>query len=467
MLHTPLSLDKIALSFPHKTCFEGFSTHIHFGRRIGLIGRNGSGKSSLLKMLTCEISASSGSIHIPSDAHIAYVPQIIAMDNLSGGERFQKALTAALETNLNILLLDEPTNHLDAHHRKALLRMLKHYAGTLIIATHDVQLLNECVDTLWHVDQKKITIFKGNYADYTHRLDSERNALLKKETSLTLESKATHAALMQEQERASKSRSQGKKNIVQRKWPTVVSTAKASRASKTTGSRQKDISDQRNTIRERLESLSAYEVITPTFTLSAADQNDREILAIWGGSCGYGARIILPDIHLRLCGGERLAIKGANGSGKTTLIRAILNDSLITRAGEWYTPCPSDIGYLDQHYSDLDPSQSVLETIHAFVPRLSHAEVRRHLNDFLFRKNAEVNASVSTLSGGEKARLSLSKIAAKPPKLLILDEITNNIDTETRTHIVQILKHYPGAMIIISHDDSFLKAIDTDDIYQI
>jgi len=107
----------------------------------------------------------------------------------------------------------------------------------------------------------------------------------------------------------------------------------------------------------------------------------------------------------------------------------------------------------------LIPDKTVLETISDLVPAWSHAEIRRHLNDFLFRKNEEVNALVSTLSGGEKARLSLAQIAAKTPKLLILDEITNNLDLETKEHVIQVLKYYPGAMIVISHEADFLEEI--------
>lgn len=128
---------------------------------------------------------------------------------------------------------------------------------------------------------------------------------------------------------------------------------------------------------------------------------------------------------------------------------------------------PEDIGYLDQHYGTLNPDKTVLETIADLVPHLPHAEIRRHLNDFLFRKNEEVNALVSTLSGGEKARLSLAQIAAKTPKLLILDEITNNLDLETKEHVTQVLKAYPGAMIIISHEADFLEEIGISEVVDV
>jgi ATPase subunit of ABC transporter with duplicated ATPase domains len=122
---------------------------------------------------------------------------------------------------------------------------------------------------------------------------------------------------------------------------------------------------------------------------------------------------------------------------------------------------------LDQHYGTLSPEKTVLETIAELVPTWTHIEVRRHLNDFLFRKNEEVNSLVAQLSGGEKARLSLAQIAAKTPKLLILDEITNNLDLETKEHVAQVLRAYPGAMIIISHDADFLEGIGISEVVDV
>lgn len=111
--------------------------------------------------------------------------------------------------------------------------------------------------------------------------------------------------------------------------------------------------------------------------------------------------------------------------------------------------------------------KTVLETISDLVPYLPHTEIRRHLNDFLFRKNEEVTALVSTLSGGEEARLSLAQIAAKTPKLLILDEITNNLDLEMKEHVIQVLKGYPGAMIVISHEKDFLDEIGINEVVDV
>ena len=179
------------------------------------------------------------------------------------------------------------------------------------------------------------------------------------------------------------------------------------------------------------------------------------------------AKPLLQKISLIINSKDRIAIQGDNASGKSTLIKAILNDASVIKSGHWMLPKLVDIGYLDQHYGTLSAEKTVYETIAELVPTWSTIEIRRHLNDFLFRKNEEVNSKVAQLSGGEKARLTLAQIAAITPKLLILDEITNNLDLETREHVIEVLKKYPGAMIVISHDADFLKEIGVHDCYQI
>jgi ATPase subunit of ABC transporter with duplicated ATPase domains len=133
-----------------------------------------------------------------------------------------------------------------------------------------------------------------------------------------------------------------------------------------------------------------------------------------------------------------------------------MNEDNLRLGGLWHTPI--EIGYLDQHYSNLEPSLTVFETIRA-VSDLPNAQLRSHLNDFLFRTNNEVNCVVSELSGGEKARLSLAVIALLPKRLLLLDEITNNVDLKTKKYLAAILREYPAALLIISHERSFIEAV--------
>lgn len=448
MSHKPLYLNNLSLEFPHKTCFTDFTVTINFGDHVAIIGRNGSGKSSLLNMIK----------DISSDIIVSYVPQIIEeFVDLSGGQRFNAALTKALAENPDILLLDEPTNHLDLKNRRSLMRSLKSFSGTLIIVSHDVELLRNSIDRFWHIDNGKITTFFGNYDDYMRDIQSKRNSIESELIRLDRQKKDMHQSLMQEQVRAAKSKQKGQKSIEQRKWPTITGHAKAMKAQETSGHKKSAIDHKKQDLMSKLADLRLPEVIIPKFSLSSADIGDRSVLSIQNASVGY-AEPVLQNINLELGSKDHIAIRGNNGSGKTTLIKAILSDGNISKTGNWYVT--KDIGYLDQHYSTLDPNLIVLESIDI-------ADRRRHLNDFLFRKPEEVNAKVLTLSGGEKARLSLAQIAAKTPRLLILDEITNNLDIETRQHVIEVLKNYPGAMIVISHDEDFLKEIGIENFYAI
>jgi len=468
MSHKPIQLRNVGVSFPQKVCFENLTAQIQYGNRIALIGQNGSGKSTLLKILQGFVEPSQGELCVPDNVVFGYVPQVIdEFESLSGGQRLNEALTQALTRNPNLLLLDEPTNHLDLHNRRSLMRMLQNYPGTLVIVSHDVELLRTCVDTLWHVENGKISLFSGTYDDYRREFDLKRASLEQELMSLARQKKETHQALMKEQVRAAKSRAKGEKHIEQRKWPTIVSDEKARRAVETSGRKKKAITHKKQELIDQLSDLRLPEILKPKFSLEVSGIGSKALVSIQDGACGY-KEPILQNIHLAVGSQDRIAIRGNNGSGKTTLLKAIIKDpSVIITSGHWHVPSPEDIGYLDQHYGTLESHKTALETINDLVPTWTHTDIRRHLNDFLFRKNEEVNALIRTLSGGEKARLSLAQIAAKTPKLLILDEITNNLDLETRDHVIQVLTAYPGAIIVISHDEDFLKSITITHFYNI
>ena len=167
------------------------------------------------------------------------------------------------------------------------------------------------------------------------------------------------------------------------------------------------------------------------------------MIELQGISLAFPHKTCFSNFHAAMDWGQRIAIVGDNGSGKSTLARAILAAPRILRHGDWLTPDARAIGYLDQHYANLDPAHSVLQALKHVAPGWSTAQLRQHLSDFLFRHNIAVEAKVSTLSGGEKARLSLACIAARVPELLILDEVTNNLDLATRRHVIDVLRDFP------------------------
>jgi ATPase subunit of ABC transporter with duplicated ATPase domains len=328
--------------------------------------------------------------------------------------------------------------------------------------------LRNCVDTLWHIDNGKIHTFTGHYDDYLNEMSVRRASIELVLSRLQRQKKDMHQVLMKEQSRAAKSRAKGEKSISHRKWPTVVSNAKASRSQETSGRKKAEISDKKLELCQRLSSLRLPEIIKPKFSLSATDIEKKVIVSVSEGSVSYkNNKSLLSDINFSVMAGDRLAIAGDNGCGKSTLVKAIMNDPEILKSGNWHVPKWDEIGYLDQHYKTLSSHLTVLETLENFIPYWKPVDLRRHLCDFLFRKNEEVNALVSTLSGGEKARLTLAQIAAKTPKLLILDEVTNNLDLDTREHVIQVLLGYPGSVIVISHDEDFLSAIDINESYLI
>ena len=463
-MHKPIIFKELSINFKHTTCIDCFSAQVNYGDRIAIIGKNGSGKTSLLNVMLDKLEPSSGAVLIPDDVKITHVAQVIEDHNiLSGGQRFNKSLTKAISASPNVLLLDEPTNHLDKKNRKSLMLMLNRFAGTLIIVTHDAELLRHCVGTLWSIEHTSIQIFSGYYDDYRREQQLKKRALEQKLAKLHRDKKQTHESLMQEQHRAAKSKASGKKSIDNRKWPTVVSKAKVGRSEKTSGRKKSAIMQQKDTLLDELNLLNMPETILPTFSLPPTKHANEVLLMINDGKIGYlNNEHLLSNIYLSVSNGERVAIHGANGSGKTTLIKAILDRDNVHKEGEWQVLSRQYIGYLDQHYRNIPKDISVLEALSSYVIDWDTTQCRRHLADFLFKGNDGVNINTNHLSGGERVRLSLAMIAANPPKLLILDEITNNLDIETMSHVKNVIAAYPGAILVISHSDDFLHAIRID-----
>lgn len=467
-MHKPIQFTDLSLFFSHKTCFTDFHGQITFGNRIAIIGRNGSGKSSLLRLFAGLTSPVEGGIYVPQNVVQGFIPQIVdTFDSLSGGQRFNKLLTQTLTSEPNLLLLDEPTNHLDQENRRSLMKMLCDFSGTLIIVTHDTELLNNTTNTIWHINHQKVNVFSGNYTDYMRKLHIHRTAVEHELARLGQQKKQIHADLMKEQKRAKSRRLLGEQQINQKRWPTIVSGGKARNAQGTAGRKKRALNSKKEALVSRLASLQREETLTPKFVLTS-QHTSQNLITITEGSVSYAAnKFILQRLSLVIKAQERVAIHGANGSGKSTLIKAILGNASLITTGSWHVPQRSDIGYLDQHYHNLHSENTVWQTLSYLLPNRSYTEIRTFLNDFLFRKNEEVEALITTLSGGEKVRLSLAQLAAQNPRLLILDEITNNLDKETREQVLHVLSEYPGAMMVISHDADFLAALGITTNYEI
>lgn len=465
-MHATLSIRDLSLALPHKICFENFSADIFYGAKIAVMGRNGAGKSTLLNQIKC-LAEQAG-------INLGFVPQIPELSDpllkgKSGGEQFNFLLSQALSQHPDCLLLDEPTNHLDLQNKKSLFKFLEYFPGTIIVISHDPGLLaQKFLTTFWHLESQKIRVFNGEYQDYKNLLAEEKSHLEHQKKLLKKAQEEAHESLMREQVRAKNSKQAGQKNITHKKWPTITSKTKAGRAQESALKKSKRIHQEQEAISENLKNYFIHEEIKPTFTLSPAlsllIKTPRVLFHIFKGSVGYEEDSpLLSNIFLSIQSGDRVCLTGSNGSGKSTLLKALLGESSLFKKGEWLLEPTENIGYFDQHYSvfhgDKTSKMSPLTFLQNLNPDWTEAEVRAYLASFLFRKTEEVNAPISKLSGGELARLALASIAIHAPAVLLLDEITNNLDLETRAHVIEVLKSYPGTLITISHDPDFLEAI--------
>ena len=334
MPHKPIRIDNLSFELPHRDCFSGFSTQIQYGEKIGIIGRNGSGKSSLLKIIMGELDSSGGEISNLDGINIGYVPQTITnFEDMSGGERFNRALSEALADNPDILILDEPTNHLDQQTRYSLMRMLDNYDGTLIVATHDTNFLNQCIKKLWHIDNGRVSVFSGNYEDYIRERGILRDVQERKLEILRKERKKLKEAKIRELQKSAKgSKSKPRDN------ERLNFNAKKSRGQATSDAKVSAIVQKMDEVRSTMSDNRLPEELSPSFII----ENDRtalskSILNISSGMCGY-ADPVISSISLSLSGQDKISISGNNGSGKTTLLKAIMGNEEVWTDGDWFLP---------------------------------------------------------------------------------------------------------------------------------
>ncbi len=343
----------------------------------------------------------------------------------SGGWRMRVALAAALFQQPDFLLLDEPTNHLDLEAIMWLENYLANYPKTLMIISHDRELLDKCIDHVIHVENKKLTAYTGNYSTF-------------------------------ERERAEKLIGQQKaheKQTAQRaKMQAFVDRFKA-KASK---------ARQAQSRMKALEKMDIVDAVmadrTVKFTFPQPEELSPPIVTINHADIGYTAgKPILTNIHERIDMDDRIALLGANGNGKSTLIKLIAG-KLEPLKGDLLTSNKLRIGYFSQHQTEeLDVTDTPVSAMMR-VMKKPETDVRGVLGRFGFSKPLSDN-TIKSLSGGEKARLLFAMIAHNAPHLLLLDEPTNHLDMDTREALVQALNSYTGAVVIVSHDPSMIERV--------
>ncbi|MFJ2479709.1 ribosomal protection-like ABC-F family protein [Pseudomonas sp. NPDC087598] len=350
--------------------------------------------------------------------------------DFSGGWRMRLNLAQALMCPSDLLLLDEPTNHLDLDAIIWLEEWLKSYPGTLLLISHDRDFLDEVVDHVAHVDQRKITLYRGGYTAF-ERARAER--------------------LAQQQQAYEKQQAQ------RAHMESYIARFKA----QATKARQ---AQSRIKALERMEELSAAHVDSPfDFVFRESTKISSPLIDLSDARLGYGDKTILEKVKLQLTPGARIGLLGPNGAGKSTLIKNLAGE-LSPLGGRMTRGENTVVGYFAQHQLDsLDSKASPLLHMQRLAPTEREQTLRDFLGGFDFR-GARIDEPVLNFSGGEKARLALALIAWERPNLLLLDEPTNHLDLEMRLALTMALQEFSGAVLVVSHDRHLLKST-TDNFY--
>ncbi|WP_447772399.1 ATP-binding cassette domain-containing protein [Pseudomonas kilonensis] len=344
--------------------------------------------------------------------------------DFSGGWRMRLNLAQALMCPSDLLLLDEPTNHLDLDAIIWLEDWLKSYPGTLLLISHDRDFLDAVVDHVAHVDQRKLTLYRGGYSAF-ERARAER--------------------LAQQQQAYEKQQAQ------RAHMESYIARFKA----QATKARQ---AQSRIKALERMEELSAAHVDSPfDFVFRESTKISSPLIDLSDARLGYGDKTVLEKVKLQLTPGARIGLLGPNGAGKSTLIKN-LSGELEPLAGRLTRGENTVVGYFAQHQLDsLDSKASPLLHLQRLAPTEREQVLRDFLGGFDFR-GARIDELVLNFSGGEKARLALALIAWGRPNLLLLDEPTNHLDLEMRLALTMALQEFSGAVLVVSHDRHLLKS---------
>ena len=472
-----ISLQEVRIGFGGHPLLDDVSFQIERGERVGLLGRNGMGKSTLLKMLNGDVEPHGGIIARQQNVRAAYLPQEVPQDlhgrivdiiasglidtdfaedehhwkrdnqvqktislmeldgearfeTLSAGMKRRIILARGLVCNPDLLLLDEPTNHLDIQAIDWLEDFLKRWGGTLVFVTHDRVFLQKLTTRIIELDRGSVYDWACDYPTFLTRKESMLEA---EQTQNTLFDKklAQEEAWIRKGIEARRTRNEGRVLALKR------------------------LRQQRSERRDLLGKVKMQ--------IGTEKRSGRLVIETENISYSYGEKTIIRDFTTTIQRGDKIGIVGANGSGKTTLLKLLMGQ-LQPQTGEVRHGTNLDIVYFDQLRTQLDESKSVLDNVGQGRDTVTiNGRTRNlmgYLEDFLFTRD-RVRAPITALSGGERNRLLLARLFAMPANLLILDEPTNDLDIETLEILEDLLLDYEGTLLLVSHDRAFLNNIVT------
>ena len=459
-----LSAENISKNYGMKQLLDGVSVYLNEGDRIGIIGINGTGKSTLLKILAGTVHPDSGNISSKPNLQISYLPQDPEMNGeftvieqvladmpseyreirdyearsmlnklgitdfsakistLSGGQRKRVALASALIHPADVLVLDEPTNHLDSEMVTWLENRLNKFSGGIVMITHDRYFLERVVTRITELSRGKLYTYEANFSKY-----------------LELKSQREEMAEASERKRQS---------VLRREYQWIM------RAARARGTKSKDRIERYHALKE--QSAPEYDDTVKISALSS--RLGKKTIELKNVSKSYGSRKVIDDFSYNVLRNDRIGIIGHNGAGKSTLLNMIAG-RIKPDSGEVETGETVKTGYFTQTSSELDPDKKVFDFIHDISDSVKTSEgtfsASQMLERFLFYPDLQ-QSMIGRLSGGEKRRLYLLSILMEAPNVLLLDEPTNDLDIETLRILEDYIEEFPGAVISVSHDRYYL-----------
>lgn len=474
MANTLITLKNASLAFGDYPLLDNTDFSVQEGERIGLIGRNGTGKSSMLQVLARKSALDDGEIQVkdglrvvlleqepvfppaptiresliaqsgfdPSDDKL-YWKQITKLDaylqrlnvradadpgTASGGERKKAAIALVLAQEPDLLLLDEPTNHLDITTialLEDLIRETFKNTRALVVITHDREFLDAVSTRIVELDRGILRSYPGNFADYEHHKNYE---LAIEETARRKFDKfwAQEEVWIRKGIEARRTRNEGRVRRLER------------------------LRREREARRDRMGQVN--------MSIDAGEKSGKLVAELKNVSKSFGDKTVIRNLNFTLMRGDRLGLIGPNGAGKSTLIKVLLGE-LQPDEGTVRLGTNLHIAYFDQLRAQLDLKKTVADTIAPGSEWVEIGGVKKHiksyLNDFLFSPQ-RADSPVEALSGGERNRLLLARLFALPANLLVLDEPTNDLDIDSLELLEQVLEDYSGTLILVSHDRRFL-----------
>ena len=452
-----ISLSKVSFGYNSNNLLDCVSIAFNNNERVAIIGDNGSGKTTLLRLLVGDLLPDSGSVS--KNASVYLLNQINTSDFNSGGEQQMFALMRAFESNSDFLLLDEPTNNLDADAKQVFFNRLNAYPKGAVIVSHDRELLQQ-MDKIIELHNGQLTVYGGNYDFYLEQkrieveniyskyTDAQKNIARLTNTINVAQNTRQHHEYKQQKEINNSRRSRLAANALKGKSQETEAKKRAVIQKKL---------DEQMSIQQSLSEQMRNETIK--IPVPNKPFYSKELIDISDLDFAYGNKTVFKSFDFAMYGKSRVRLVGKNGSGKSTLLKIICG-KLKPETGTVKTF--GKIAYVNQDLSVLDKNKNIIENIMEISDCLKH-DAHAIAANFGFRGNASQHR-VGTLSGGELLKATLAAILGgdNQPDLLILDEPTNNLEIKSIGILEEALNQYRGAILLVSHDEIFVRNIKID-----